>query len=358
MTLLFVYLAIAIGVSFICSILEAVLLSMTPSYIENIKSEKPRAGAVVIKVKDNLDESISSILILNTFAHTMGAAGVGSQAVQIFGVKWETLIAVLLTLAILYLSEIIPKTLGATFWRTLAIPAAYLILWLVKLVYPLVWISTRLTRMFSGSHKSEITREEILAMASLGKKGGALIARENEYLSNVLQLREVPTEDVLTPRTVVHMLDETLTVKQALDDPKTLQFSRMPIYGENIDDITGKVLRTELFVAERNGHGDDPIRNYAKEILRVSEKLPVHQLLDLLIKNHMHQALVEDEFGQTSGIVTLEDAIETLLGREIVDESDTVEDMQKLARDKYRERLRDDKIKPATPDSSESPDAG
>ena len=351
MTLLFIYLAIAIGISFLCSILEAVLLSMTPSYVENLKSEKPRAGAVVTQVKQRLDESISSILILNTFAHTMGAVGVGSQAVLIFGAQWETLIAVLLTLAILYLSEIIPKTLGATYWRTLAISSAYLILWLVKIAYPLVWFSTRLTKMFGQKRRDQVTREEIIAMASLGKKGGALISRENEYLSNMLQLREIPTEEVLTPRTVVHMLEETQTVKEALDDPRTLQFSRIPIYGEGIDDITGKVLRTDLFVAERNGHGDEPIKNYVKTLLRVSEKLPVHQLLDYMIKNHMHLCLVEDEFGQTSGIVTLEDAIETLLGREIVDESDAVEDMQKLARDKYRERLRDDKVKPAPLDS-------
>ena len=352
MTLLFIYLAIAIGVSFVCSILEAVLLSMTPSYIENIKADKPRAGAVVIRVKDRLDESISSILILNTFAHTMGAAGVGSQAVQIFGVKWETLIAVLLTLAILYLSEIIPKTLGANFWRTLAIPASYLILWLVKLVYPLVWISTRLIRLFGKKRGNEITREEIIAMASLGKKGGALISRENEYLSNMLQLRETTTEQVLTPRTVVHMLEETLTVSEALDEPGTKQFSRIPIYAEGIDDITGKVLRIDLFVAERSGHGDEQIKNFAKPLMRVSEQLPVQQLLDQMIKNRLHLCLVEDGFGQTAGIVTLEDAIETLLGREIVDESDTVEDMQKLARDKYRERLRENKVKPSPLDST------
>jgi CBS domain containing-hemolysin-like protein len=340
MTLLFVYLTIAIGVSFICSILEAVLLSITPSYIENIKSNRPRAGAILSKVKGGLDESISSILILNTFAHTMGAVGVGSQALQVFGAKWETLIAVLLTLAILYFSEIIPKTLGATFWRSLAIPSAFIILWLVKMVYPLVWISTRLTKLFSRGMENEITRDEIIAMASLGQRDGTLISQENEYLSNVLNLREIPTEEVLTPRTVVHMLDQTMTVTQALDIPETKQFSRMPIYGDGIDDITGKVLRHDLFEAERSGHGSDPICSFAIPINRVSEKLPVQHLLDLFIKNRGHLFLVEDEFGQTTGIVTLEDAIETLLGREIVDESDKVEDMQELARGKYRERLR------------------
>jgi CBS domain containing-hemolysin-like protein len=343
MTLLIVYLAIAIGISFLCSVLEAVLLSITPSYVEQVSTEKPRSGMVLAKSKERLDESLSSILILNTFAHTMGAAGVGSQAVQVFGAKWETLIAVLLTLAILYFSEIIPKTLGATFWRTLAVPAAYVISWLVKLVYPLVWLSTRLTRLFSDSAESEITREEIIALASLGHKDGTLFTQENQYLSNLLGLREINTEQVLTPRSVVHMLDENTTVTEALDHPQSAQFTRIPIYGESSDQITGKVLKHDLFEAERAGHGSDPIKKYLKKIVRVSEKLPVQQLLDMFIKHHMHLFLVEDEFGQTAGVVTLEDAIETLLGREIVDESDVFEDMQELAKDKYRERLRQDK---------------
>ena len=340
MTLLIIYLAIAIGVSFLCSVLEAVLLSITPSYLEQISTARPRSGRTIAKVKERMDESLSSILILNTFAHTMGAAGVGSQALQVFGPEWETLIAVLLTLAILYFSEIIPKTLGATYWRSLAVPATLIISWLVKLVYPLVWFSTRLTRLFTHNKGTEITREEIIALASLGHKDGVLFSQENEYLSNLLSLREIKTEQILTPRTVVHMLDEQLTVKEALDNPMTRQFTRIPVYGESMDDVTGKVIRVDLFEAERNGHGSSPIKDFAKPIVRVSEKLPVHTLLDQFIKNHMHLFLVEDEFGQTSGIVTLEDAIETLLGREIVDESDIATDMQELARSKYRERLR------------------
>jgi CBS domain containing-hemolysin-like protein len=345
MTLLFFYLAIAIGVSFVCSVLEAVLLSVTPSYAENLLSERPRAGRRLGRVKEHLDESLSSILILNTFAHTMGAVGVGSQALQVFGQQWETLIAVLLTLVILYFSEIIPKTLGATFWRQLAIPCAFVISWLVKLVYPLVWLATRLTKLFSANRGNEITREEIIALASLGHKDGTLFSRENEYLSNLLSLRDVRTEEVLTPRSVVHMLNEDLSVSEALDKSGTRQFTRMPIYGQDFDDIKGKVIRADLFEAERSGHGEEPIKNFAKPVIRVSEKLPVQQLLDMFIKNRAHLFLVEDEFGQTSGIVTLEDAIETLLGREILDESDTVEDMQELARNKYRQRLRDEKEK-------------
>lgn len=339
MTLLLLYLFIAIGVSFLCSILEAVLLSITPSYQQQLTIERPQSGALISRVKDRLDESLSSILILNTFAHTMGAAGVGSQALQVFGPQWETLIAVLLTLAILYFSEIIPKTLGATFWRSLAVPSAFIISWLVRLVYPLVWISTRLTRLFSNSRENEITREEIIALASLGHREGALFSQENEYLENLLTLRDIHTEEILTPRTVVHMLDQNMTIDEALDLPLTRQFTRIPIYSGSTDNVTGKVIRVDLFEAQRDGRGTDPLSSVAHDILRVSEKLPVQSLLDMFIKHQKHLFLVEDEFGQTSGIVTLEDAIETLLGREIVDESDTVTDMQKLARDKYRARL-------------------
>jgi CBS domain containing-hemolysin-like protein len=343
MTLLLLYLAIAIGVSFMCSILEAVLLSITPSYIEKLQSEKPIIAGKLTQVKDRLDESLSSILILNTFAHTMGAAGVGSQALQIFGQEWETLIAILLTLAILYFSEIIPKTLGATFWRQLSGPSAYIISWLVILVYPLVWVATRLTRLFSKGQENEITREEIIALASLSHKDGTLFSQENEYLSNVLRFRDVTTEQILTPRSVVHMLSDSLTISQALDEPQTRQFTRIPVIGKDIDDIIGKIIRADLFEAERNGQGDDTIMSCTKPLFRVSEKLPVHQLMDLFIKQKAHLFLVEDEFGQTAGIVTLEDAIETLLGREIVDETDMVEDMQALAKSKYRERLRGEK---------------
>jgi len=343
MTLLLIYLFVAIGVSFLCSILEAVLLSITPSYLEKLVVDRPRSGRMIARVKERLDESLSSILILNTFAHTMGAAGVGSQALQVFGAEWETLIAVLLTLAILYFSEIIPKTLGATFWRNLAVPAGFIITWLVRLVYPLVWISTRLTKLFSSGRENEVTREEIIALASLMHRDGTLFSQENEYLANLLKLREVRTEQILTPRSVVHMLDGNMTVSEALDHPQTRQFTRMPIYSESRDNVIGKVIRGDLFEAERDGKGSEPINRYVKEIMRVSEKLPVQNLLDQLIKHHMHLVLVEDEFGQPAGIVTLEDAIETLLGREILDERDTVTDMQELARGKYRERLRAEK---------------
>ena len=339
MTLLLVYLAIAIGVSFLCSVLEAVLLSITPSYLEQLTQERPKSGKAIESVKDRLDESLSSILILNTFAHTMGAAGVGAQALRVFGPEAETLIAVLLTLAILYFSEIIPKTLGATYWRQLAVPAAFTIRWLVRLVYPLVWVSTRLTQVLGKNQKDEITREEILALASLGRKDGALKAQENEYLVNLLKLSDTQTSEILTPRTVVHMLDETATVSEALGLEATRQFTRIPIFRDSTDNVTGMVMRVGLFEAEREGGAADAIAAFAQPVVRVPEELPVYRLLDRFIREQAHLAVVEDEFGQTAGIVTLEDAIETLLGREIIDESDAVADMQALARDKHRERL-------------------
>ena len=343
MTLLLIYLGIAVGVSFLCSVLEAVLLSVTPSYTEKLKRERPRAGASLALARENLDQSLSAILILNTFAHTMGAAGVGAQALRLFGAQWETLIALVLTLIILYVSEIIPKTLGATFWRPLAAPAAIVINGLVKLVYPLVWLATRLTQLFSRKKDSEVTREEILAMAYLGKKDGVLAAQEKEYLDNVLQLCDIPTAKVYTPRSVVRMLQQDMSVGEVLSDPDNRVFSRMPLYGDDIDDVTGKVLLVDLYEAERTGHRDQPVRQFAKPVQRVSTRLPVHILLDRFIKTRAHLFLVEDEFGQTAGVVTLEDAIETLLGREIVDERDLVADMQALVRDGYRERLKSGK---------------
>lgn len=340
MTLLVTYLIIAIGVSFLCSILEAVLLSISPSFVAAQTASKPRRSKALKHVKDNLDESISSILILNTFAHTMGAAGVGAQATKVFGVRWETLIAVLLTLAILYFSEIIPKTLGARYWKPLAIPAAQVIRLLVKLLYPLVWVSARLTSLFGRDESSAISREELAALARLGASEGALGAQESELLENMLRLRETPTQDILTPRTVVRALPSDLSVGEALSQLSDCSFTRVPAYDSNIDTVTGLVLRPQIHEIEREGGEDKPLSDFVLPVHRVSGELPVSRLLDLFIKRREHMFLVEDQYGQTAGIVTLEDAIETLLGREIMDESDTVEDMQELARTQYRGRLR------------------
>ena len=336
MTLLFIYLLIAIGISFLCSILEAVLLSVTPAFVETQLQQKPRRARALQQVKDKLDESISSILILNTFAHTMGAAGVGAQAAKVFGPRWETLIAVLLTLAILYFSEIIPKTLGATFWKKLALPSAHVIKWLVKLLYPLVWLSAQITRLFSDKEPmTAVSRDELAALAKLGTRHGSLAPEEGELLENILTVRHVKTREILTPRAVVCAIDEALSVRDALNELEAVPFTRIPVFESNVDSITGLVLRPRLLEVDLRGEGNRPIREVRNPIHRVPEELPVLQLLDLFIKRREHIFLVEDEYSQTAGIVTLEDAIETLLGREIMDESDTVEDMQELAKKRY-----------------------
>ena len=341
MSLLILYLAIAIGLSFICSVLEAVLLSVSPGYIESQLSRKPRRAKVLKDVKQRLDESLSSILILNTFAHTMGAAGVGAQAVRVFGPEWESLIAFLLTLAILYFSEIIPKTLGATFWKQLALPSALLIQLLVKLLFPFVWISTRLSRLFSNGEEHLVSREELSAMAKLGERHGALASQESQLLENILRLRLVLTGNILTPRTVVASLRLDQTVSEALASLVDVPFTRIPVYETDLDSVVGVVLKPKLLELENREEGEQPLRSVTLPVHRVSEELPVLVLLDMFIKRREHLFLVEDEYGQTSGIVTLEDAVETLLGREIMDESDTVEDMQVLAKANYRQRLRD-----------------
>jgi len=338
MTLLVIYLCLAIGVSFVCSILEAVLLSITPSFVES-KLEQNSTGSLQLKgVKDNLDQSISAILILNTFAHTMGAAGVGSQAVQLFGAQWESLIAVLLTLAILYLSEIIPKTLGASYWRRLAVPAVRLIALLVKLVYPLVWLSGFINNLFKKKDKDGVSREEILAFASLGYKGGVLGKQENQLVENILALKATTTEEILTPRSVVHAFDATTTVTEALNHNLTERFTRIPVYTETIDNTIGVVNNRNLLELEREGKGGLKLSDLTQPLHRVPEDLPVLHLIDQFIDRKEHIFLVEDHYGQTSGIVTLEDGIETLLGKEIVDETDVTEDMQKLAKLSFRDR--------------------
>ena len=221
---------------------------------------------------------------------------------------------------------------------------AHVIRWLVKILFPLVWVSAKLTALFArGKNSSAISREELAALARLGATHGALGPQEGELLENILQLRHTRTAEILTPRTVVCAVDSTLSVGQALAQLSEVPFTRLPVYEKSLDTILGMILRPRIHEVEREGGEETALSEFITPLHRVSGELPVLRLLDLFIKRREHMFLVEDEYGQTEGIVTLEDAIETLLGREIMDESDTVEDMQELARLKYRGRLRESK---------------
>ncbi len=337
MTLLLTYLLVALFVSFMCSILEAVLLSSTSSYIESL-SNKGNSNAVEIlkELKSNIDKPIASILILNTFAHTMGAAGVGAQAQILFGQEMETLIAVLLTLAILYFSEIIPKTIGAVYWKKLLVPSAYLISFLIKITFPLVWISMFITNSISKgkTKESNFSRDEILAAVTMGEKEGSILSKESVLIENLFKLKNIKTKDIMTPRSVVFALKSTVSVEEAIEDDRMYIHSRIPVYGDTIDDIIGVVFNQIILEESVEERDNTLLKDIMVPVHKISENVPVSALIDQFVNRKTHLFIVEDNYGQTSGVVTLEDAIETLLGVEIVDEMDEVEDMQVFAKNR------------------------
>jgi len=333
MTLLLFYLFLALFVSFICSVLEAVLLSITPSFIGSLDDNSVEKKTLQY-LKNNLDTAISSILILNTIAHTMGAAGVGAEAVRLFGVEWQSLIAVILTLLILYLSEIIPKTIGATYWRELANPSAKIISFLMKALFPLLWISRQITKRIQKEKQDGPTREEISAMAEIGEQSGILEEKEEMLIQNMLQLKQVRVKDILTPRSVVFSLDASESIESMLEEKSIFTYSRIPVYEESNENIIGMVFSRNILKSTSLDEEDHkPLKTIMKPAYRVSENLPVFYLMDKFIKRKEHLFIVHDSYEQYVGIVTLEDAIETLLGVEIVDEVDVATDMQQLAKD-------------------------
>ena len=340
MTLLLTYLLIALFVSFMCSVLEAVLLSSTPSYIETLsKNGNSKTVKKLKELKSNIDKPISSILTLNTFAHTMGAAGVGAQAQILFGNEWQTAIAFILTLLILYTSEIIPKTIGAIYWKNLLVPSAYLITFMIKITYPLVWLSGLLTNYISKGKKDEInfSRDEIMAVVTLSEKEGSIHSKESVLIENLFKLKNIKTKDIMTPRSVVFALNADTTVEEAIENDKMYIHSRIPIYGDTIDDIIGIVFNQTILEESVEERDNTLLRDITVPVHKISENVPVSMLIDLFVKRKTHLFLVHDNYGQTSGVVTLEDAIETLLGVEIVDEMDEVEDMQAFAKDKSKQ---------------------
>jgi len=351
MTLLITYLSLALLVSFLCSILEAVLLSSTSSYIETLpKENNENAIAMLKELKANIDVPISSILTFNTFAHTMGAAGVGAQAQILFGNEWQTAVAFVVTLLILYVSEIIPKTIGALYWKKLLIPSGYLISLLVTLTFPFVWVSSLLTNFISKNKKKHpnFSRDEIMAVVAMGEKDGSILTKESDLIENLLKLKNIKAKDIMTPRSVVFALPSSTTIEEAIEDDRMYIHSRIPVFGETLDDVVGVVFNQRILEESVEDHDTITLESITHEVHMVSENLPVPNLIDQFVKRKTHLFIVFDSYGQTAGVVTLEDAIETLLGVEIVDEMDEVEDMQIFAKDRskqFQDRMKVEKKK-------------
>lgn len=334
MGLLIFYITLALGVSFMCSILEAVVLSTPQTYVNILQNEEKRTAEMWAHLKD--DDSVrplTAILTLNTIAHTMGAAGVGSQVQQIWGVEVLTAASAILTLAVLFLSEIIPKTLGAAYWKRLSTPTAYLLTWFTKTLFFLIGPIQMLKSILPSSNNAMVTRDDVAAMADLGEIEGALEENEETIIHNLLSLREVMVHEEMTPRTVVSAFEMHQSIKEILDDNTILRFSRIPVYDETIDNVRGLVIRSEILMAASRDEWDLQLKDIMKPILKIELESTIEQALDVFLTNKQQFALVRDEFGGTSGILTMEDVMETLLGKEIVDELDEVEDMRELARE-------------------------
>ena len=368
MGLLFGFFFASILFSFLCSILEAVLLSITPAYVGIQEQTDSHIAADLVRFKDDIDRPLAAILTLNTIAHTVGAIGVGSQAALIFGesmleiagvpiISLEALIAGLMTLAILIFSEVIPKTIGANNWEALTpFTIASLKIMLVVLA-PLVWTSQYITRhLKKDKDKPVLSRTDFLAMAKLGTESGVLEESEQTIIHNLLRFSKVLVKDVMTPRIVVNTASEEITVREFQNVNSNLPHSRIPVYREKNDNITGYVLRDDILLNLAETQDHTLLKALRRDIVVVHRTVPIPDLLDTFLIKKEHMALVVDEFGGMEGIVTMEDIIETLLGLEIVDESDNEADMQALARSNWERRAKRLGIIPKTggPGTSEN----
>ena len=339
---LITYILLALVFSFLCSVAEAVLLSITPSYIAGLQDKNPKLAALLKQLKqDNVDQSLAAILTLNTIAHTVGAIGSGSKATVVFGSAWFGLFSAIMTLMILFLSEIIPKTIGAVYWRALAALTARFVRALIWALYPLIRISEALTRFISRGKKSHVfSLEEFVAMADIGENAGKINPRESRIIQNLFRLSSLTANDIMTPRTVISGLPQDITVTEALDARPSVTFSRLPLYEKDLDHITGFILRDDLLHTKALDSGDVKLDTLKRDIKTVSDTMPLSDLLEFLLEQRQQIGLVVDEYGGTKGLVTTEDVVETLLGMEIVDEMDRVEDMQTQARLQWKKRAR------------------
>ena len=351
MSLLVLFFCVSILFSFLCSIWEAVLLSITPTYVNEQKQAGSRLGRDLTAFKDDIDRPLSAILTLNTIAHTVGAIGVGAQAGKIFGtsdinlfitsISYESIIAALMTLAILVLSEIIPKTIGANLWQSLAPFTIRSLRVLMLVLAPFVWMSQGITRRLKRDKtKSVFSRSDFAVMTQASEESGTLAKNESRIIKNLLRFDSILAKDIMTPRTVMVSSDEATSLEQFYNAHKPLRFSRIPVYRDEPDNITGFVLKHDVLEALVRDDDDTPLSELRKPIMVVPPRKPLPELFDTMTQGRAHIAMVVDEFGAVVGLVTIEDVVETLLGLEIVDETDAVADLQELARQRWQERAK------------------
>jgi len=312
------------------------------SYVAVLEKDRPSVGALLRMQKENINKSLAGILILNTIANTLGAAAVGAQAAHVFGNDAVVVVSMVLTFAILFLSEIIPKTIGALYWKTLAPTAGQFIRIFTWITYPIILVTLAVTdKIRKGKADAHsLTKEELLESMLQSEDEGVIDEKESDFIENILNLNNIKVGEILTPRSVVFAIDETMSIKEVIDTQAAIfKFSRIPIYKNNIEEVTGIVLTKKIF---KQALIDDtvPLSHIKKDIFSINENIPVSKALDLLIAKKDHMFLVVDNYAQTEGIITLEDCVETILGVEIMDESDTTEDMRELAKRKMKLKRR------------------
>ena len=339
--MIFIYLFGALGISFLCSILEAVLLSTPMSFITAKEQEGRKSASVFKELKNNVDRPVGAILSLNTIAHTIGSAGVGAEVTRIWGDEWFGLASVILTLIILIFSEIIPKTLGASYWRSLALPSAGVIKVLIYITYPFVILSELITKMFSSKEQKNnavtVSREEVSAMVDMGTDEGVFKESESRIIKSCLKLSNVKAKEIMTPKIVLEMADESMSLKEFYD-ANDWRFSRIPIFKEDKDNVTGYVLKDIILEELSEDQFDIKLSEIKRPILSFPEDESVFTIWEKMLSVREHISIIVDEYGGLRGVVTMEDVIETMIGVEIVDEQDTTTDMQELAREVYQQR--------------------
>ena len=338
--MIFIYLFGALGISFLCSVLEAVLLSTPMSFITAKEQEGRKSASVLKDLKNNVDRPVGAILSLNTIAHTIGSAGVGAEVTRIWGNEWFGVASVVLTLLILIFSEIIPKTIGASYWRSLALPSAGTIKVLIYITYPFVILSELITKIFSSKEKENavtVSREEVSAMVDMGTDEGVFKESERRIIKSCLRLSNVKAKEIMTPKIVLEMADESMTLKEFYD-ANDWRFSRIPVYNDDKDNVTGYVLKDIVLEELSEDQFDIKLSEMKRHILSFSEDESVFTIWEKMLGTREHISIIVDEFGGLRGVVTMEDVIETMTGVEIVDEQDTTTDMQELAREVYQQR--------------------